>query len=181
MRKPDWGLSSFPKIDFMRFYDWSSYNARGLIEVINCNLANRSRSWMPTSADGAGLCANPQGRISQILFAHDNIPLADLWADPDQRRAIFRQPIDGQAWREPGSENSWNSQIVSGVIGGKTRSGSPPEWAQAMRLAPDEGNAAVLRMDDVGDIGAVSNYHGFHVLTLYEDGERETEWIPLPR
>ena len=87
----------------------------------------------------------------------------------------------GQVWREPGWENSWNSQLVSGLIGGKTRSGSPPGWAQDMRLAPDEGNAIVLRMDDVGDIGSVSNYHGFHILTLYEDGERKMEWVPLPR
>jgi hypothetical protein len=181
MRKPDWGLSIFQREGFPRFYDSSSYNARSLIEVINCNLADRSRSWTPTSADGMRRCINPQGRISQILFAHDDIPLDDLWADPLERGAVFRQPKDAQAWREPGWENSWNSQLMAGLIGAKTRSGSPPEWAQRMRLARDEGNAAILRMDDTGDIVAVSNYHGFHVLTLYEDGERETEWIPLPR
>jgi hypothetical protein len=181
MRKPDWGLSKLPKTRRPRFYDWSSYNARGLIEVINCNLAARRRSWEPASADREGRCADPQGQISQILFAHDNVPLDDLWADPNERGAVFRQPVGGQVWREPGWENSWNSQLVSGLLGGKTRSGSPPGWAQDMRIAPDEGNAAVLRMDDVGDIGSVSNYHGFHVLTLYEDGEREMEWVPLPR
>jgi len=181
MRKPDWGLSSFPDTRFPRFYDRSAYNARGLTEVISCNLADRSRSWRPRAQGADEPCSDPRGSISQVLFAHDNTPLDDLWADPNERGAVFRQPTDAQAWREPGQENSWNSQLVSALIGGKTRSGSPPGWAQAMRIAPDEGNAAVLRMDDVADIGSVSNYHGFHVLTLYEDGERETEWVPLPR
>ena len=49
-----------------------------------------------------------------------------------------------------------------------------------MRLDDSEGNARVLRMDDVGDAG---NYHGFHVITLYADGETkpETKWYALPR
>jgi hypothetical protein len=33
-------------------------------------------------------------------------------------------------------------------------------------------------MDDIGDAG---NYHGFHVITLYADGESETQWYALPR
>jgi hypothetical protein len=181
MRKPDWGLSSFPDTRFPRFYDRSGYNAQGLIELINCNLAARNRTWLPDSPDGRERCADPRGRVSQILFAHDNTPLDDLWADPRERGAVFRQPEHSQPWREPGWENSWNSQLVSALLGGKTRSGSPPAWAQHMRIAPDEGNAAVLRMDDVADVVSISNYHGFHVITLYADGEREVEWIPLPR
>ena len=47
-----------------------------------------------------------------------------------------------------------------------------------MRLGEGQGNARVLRMDDIGDAG---NYHGFHVITLYENGDRETEWFALPR
>jgi hypothetical protein len=179
MRKPDWGLSAAPDLAFPRFYDRSSYNAQGLIEVINCNLAGRSRSWRPSSDEGR--CADPQGGISQILFAHDNTPLDSEWADPRERGAVFRQPLDSQVWREPGWENSWNSQLASSLVGGKTRSGSPPAWAQTMRIAPDEGNADVLRMDDVADSVSISNFHGFHVITLYEDGDRDIEWVPLPR
>jgi hypothetical protein len=47
-----------------------------------------------------------------------------------------------------------------------------------MRLEESQGNARLLRMDDVGDAG---NYHGFHVITLYANGEHETEWFALPR
>ena len=49
-----------------------------------------------------------------------------------------------------------------------------------MRLDESEGNAPVLRMDDVGDEG---NCHGFHVITLYADGKpgRKIEWFALPR
>ncbi len=181
MRRPDWGVSILPSNEVLHFYDRSSYNAQGLIEVINCNLADRGRTWRPIAGSSEGLCLDPQGQVSLILFAHDNVPLDGRWADRDQRGGVFRQPEDGQAWREPGWENSWNSQLASALIGGKTRSGSPPAWAQNMQIAPDEGNATVLRMDDVGDIAAVSNYHGFHIITLYEDGEQETEWVPLPR
>ena len=136
---------------------------------------------MPSAGSREGLCRDPQGQISHVVFAHDNIPVEGQWADPAQRGAVFRQPESGQPWRQPGWENSWNSQLASALVGGKTRSGSPPAWAQHMEIAPDQGNATVLRMDDVGDIAAVSNYHGFHIITLYEGGEQETEWIPLPR
>jgi len=149
--------------------------------VINCNLGSRERTWKPEPTDDAERCAEPRGRITQILFAHDNVPLAAPWADPSERGAVFRQPDDAQPWRGPGWENSLNSQLMSGLLGGKTRNGSPPKWAQDMRIDPDQGNAQVLRMDDVGDVGSIANYHGFHVLTLYADGQREMEWIPLPR
>jgi hypothetical protein len=92
---------------------------------------------------------------------------------------VFREPTTGQLWR-PG----WQSNSIAGQFGGlfglKFRNGSPPEWAQHMRLGTNQGNARVLRMDDIGDHG---NYHGFHVITLYDDEEREpdTQWFALPR
>lgn len=47
-----------------------------------------------------------------------------------------------------------------------------------MLLNESDGNVRALRMDGVGDAG---NDHGFHIITLYPNGERESEWIPLPR
>ena len=131
----------------------------------------------PASRGAAGLCVEPRGAISQILFAHDNVPVDDMWADPDERGAVFREPTQEQLWRPGGRAISIYGQF-GGLFGLKARNGSPPEWAQHMRLDDDRGNARVLRMDDVGDAG---NYHGFHVITLYADGEPETRWYALPR
>jgi len=178
LREKDWGWSAFPDIRWPRFFDREAYNAKGLIEVINCNLAGRtSPSLPPASRGAAGLCVEPRGAISQILFAHDNVPVDGMWADPDERGAVFREPTDGQLWRPGWRANSIFGQF-GGLLGLKFRNGSPPEWAQHMRLDEDRGNARVLRMDDIGDAG---NYHGFHVITLYADGESETQWYALPR
>ncbi|MGH0031640.1 MAG: metallophosphoesterase [Myxococcota bacterium] len=177
MRKKDFGWSAFPNPPWPRMFDDEAYNARGLIEVINCHLAGRKRE--ATSGPGDGGCGDARGGVSQLLFAHDNVPADGEWADSDERGAVFREPSDGQLWR-PG----WQANSVPGQFGGlfglKFRNGSPPEWAQHMLLEEGQGNARVLRMDDVGDAG---NYHGFHVITLYADPEREpeTRWYALPR
>ncbi len=34
---------------------------------------------------------------------------------------------------------------------------------------------------ETDDIGDASNYHGFHVIACYPDGESETKWYALPR
>jgi hypothetical protein len=178
LRRTDWGWSAMPGTRWPRFFDHEAYNAKGLIEVINCNLSGRTApSPSPRSRGAAGLCVEPRGAISNILFAHDNVPVDGMWADPDERGAIFREPTDGQLWRSGRLANSVPGH-VGGLLGLKFRNGSPPEWAQHMRLDPDRGNARVLRMDDVGDAG---NYHGFHVVTLYADGEQEIQWYALPR
>jgi hypothetical protein len=178
LRRKDWGWSAFSGNHRLGFFDHEAYNAKGLIEVINCNLAGRTAPLSPpTSRGAAGLCVEPRGAISQILFAHDNVPVDDIWADSDERGAVFREPKDGQLWRSGRWSLSRYSHFWS-LFGIKFRNGSPPEWAQHMRLDKDRGNARVLRMDDVGDAG---NYHGFHVITLYSDGETETQWYALPR
>ena len=38
--------------------------------------------------------------------------------------------------------------------------------------------APPLRLDGVGNI---ASYHGFHVVTLYDDGRQTIEWLPLAR
>ncbi len=178
MRRKDWGWSVFPGTGWPHFFDHEAYNARGLIDVINCNLAGRTTvASSPISRGAAGLCVEPRGGITQILFAHDNVPVDSTWADAGQRGAVFREPTDGQLWRPSGQANSVYGQI-GGLLGFKFRNGSPPEWAQYMHLDKDRGNARVLRMDDIGDAG---NYHGFHVITLYDDGETDTNWYALPR
>jgi hypothetical protein len=182
LRRRDWGLSAFGDSGWpWPFFDEEAYNARGIIEVINCNLAGRK---VPGPRPGARhsekRCQDPQGGVSQILFAHDNVPVDTLWADPAERGAVFREPTSGQPWREPWEALSWASHFGA-PFGLKNRSGSPPGWAQHMRLDDTRGNARVLRMDDVGDAG---NYHGFHVITLYSDGAEprtETKWYALPR
>jgi 3',5'-cyclic AMP phosphodiesterase CpdA len=178
MRKPDWGWSAMPELRQPRFFDHEAYNAKGLIEVINCNLAGRTApSPRPSSFGSEGRCVDPQGGISQVLIAHDNVPVDTSWANPAERGAVFREPTRGQLWRPAGQANSIPGH-VGGLFGLKFRNGSPPEWAQHMRLEESQGNARLLRMDDVGDAG---NYHGFHVITLYANGEHETEWFALPR
>jgi hypothetical protein len=179
MRRPDWGAPSLPEARWPRFFDHEAYNAKGLIEVINCNLAGRTApSAPPTLLRGAELCQQPRGSISHILFAHDNVPVDTTWTDPTERGAVFREPTSGWLWRS--TQLSVPSQIGSAVFGLKYRNGTPPDWAQHMLLNESQGNARVLRMDDVGDHG---NYHGFHVITLYADGETkpETQWYALPR
>jgi hypothetical protein len=178
LRRRDWGWSALPKLRWPRFFDSEAYNAQGLIEVINCNLAGRSAPPLQLESRGAaGLCADPRGAVSDILFAHDNVPISRMWADPDERGAVFREPTSGQTWRSRRWAVSPYGQFW-GLLGLKNRNGSPPEWAQHMRLDEDQGNARVLRMDDIGDSG---NYHGFHIITLYSDGESETKWYALPR
>jgi hypothetical protein len=178
LRRRDWGWSALPDTRWPRFFDEEAYNARGLIEVINCNLAGRTGPPSPPSSRGAmGLCVEPRGAVSQILFAHDNVPIERVWADPDERGGVFREPTAGQPWRSPRWAIS-NYAHFWGLFGVKFRNGSPPRWAQEMRLDADQGNARVLRMDDIGDEG---NYHGFHVITLYADGETDTRWYALPR
>jgi hypothetical protein len=178
LRQKDWGWSALPDFRRSRFFDREACNAKGLIEVINCNLAGRTApSSPPASRGAAGLCVEPRGSVSQLLFAHDNVPIDGMWADPDERGAVFLEPTEGQRWRS----GRWANSIYGhfwGLFGFKNRNGSPPEWAQHMRLDEDRGNARVLRMDDIGDAG---NYHGFHVITLYPDGESETKWYALPR
>jgi hypothetical protein len=180
MRRPDWGWSAFPETRWPRFFDHEAYNAKGLIESLNCNLAGRTAPGSPrASFVRTGPCEDPPTGVSQILFAHDNVPVESEWAARDERGAVFREPTQGQLWR-PGWHSNWLPYHVLGLFGSKFRNGSPPEWAQHMRLDPDQGNARVLRMDDIGDHG---NYHGFHVITLYDDEGREPEiqWFALPR
>jgi hypothetical protein len=179
MRRPDWGWSVFSGTRWPRFFDDEAYNALGLIEVINCNLSGRTiESPAPSSLGAKGLCVKPRGAITQILFAHDNVPVAGTWADGDERGAVFREPTRGQLWRASGKQaNSVYGQMW-GLLGFKFRNGSPPDWAQHMHLDKEQGNAEVLRMDDIGDAG---NYHGFHVITVYPDGDTDTEWYALPR
>jgi hypothetical protein len=180
MRKPDWGWSVIPETRWPRFFDHEGYNAKGLIEIINCNLSGRTIPGPPrTSLRNAGPCEDPPTGVSQILFAHDNVPVESEWADRNERGAVFREPTRGQLWR-PGWHANWLPYHFMGLLGSKFRNGSPPEWAQHMRLDPEQGNAQVLRMDDIGDHG---NYHGFHVITLYQDEDREpeTQWFALPR
>ena len=178
-------------IDMPFNFDQSVYNGRGLIEVISCNLADRSdeaglaqmpgslrekrvESWLSWKRDGEN-CANPQGQLSHVVFAHNDIPLESVWADPTRRGAVFREE-PGNPWRNRPFGNY--SYVPGAATGFKFRNGSPPRWAQRLRLKPSDGNATVLRLDDVGNH---NSYHGYHLVTLFEDGTRKIEWKPLPR
>ncbi len=162
MRKPDWSLPIFEDRASwgIPLYDHSHYNARELIEIINANLAREG--------------PNPKAGISHLVFAHNDVPSQDLWGDPEQRGAVFREPADND-W----DDTVMSSPILSGfgsMVGIKYRNGNPTHWARNLRLAPDE-NATVLRLDDIGN---AHSYHGFHVVTLHEDGRTEIEWVGLP-
>lgn len=186
MRKPDWGWPQF---------DDSLYNARGLIEVINCNLAGRTAAeapspverpfWLPLEPTPSWMgtvdpwrrdvkrCRERTGRISHLFFAHNDIPLVSDWADPAQRGAVFRED----------SERPWGAAFpfhkkVGALLGLKFRTSAPPDWAQRLRLDATHGNATVVRLDDVGQSGS---YHGLHIVTLYEDRDPDIKWHPLPR
>jgi hypothetical protein len=177
MRKRDWGWPQF---------DQSAYNARDVIEVINCNLAGRNPEGSPPPSiprspldpllpwrRDSEHCSNPSGNISYLFFAHNDVPLESSWADSEQRGALFREPPGekrGPVFSYP--------QRAGALVGLKFRNTAPPVWAQRLRLDEDHGNATVLRLDDVGN---VASYHGFHVVTLYDDGRQTVEWLPLAR
>jgi hypothetical protein len=118
-------------------------------------------------------CVDRQGSISHLLFAHNDVPLRSSWSDPAQRRAIFREDPD-RPWRPVFSP----SKKLGALLGLKFRNNGPPDWATRLRIDESHGNAGVVRLDDVGQ---VQSYHGFHLITLYEDGRREIEWISLSR
>ncbi len=175
MRKRDWGWPQF---------DQSAYNARDVIEVINCNLAGRDSEGSPRPSiprsplepllqwkRDSEHCSNPRGNISYLFFAHNDVPLESTWADPEQRGALFREPPG----EKTGPVFSY-SQRAGALVGLKFRNTAPPVWAQRLRLNKDHGNATVLQLDDVGN---VASYHGFHVVTLYGDGRLTIEWLPL--
>jgi hypothetical protein len=166
-----WQQAWMRKVDMPSFFDQSVYNGRDLIDVINCNLAGRADGSAPPAPLDLERCRDPQGAVSHVAFAHDNVPLQELWADPAQRRALFRE--GSQPWGD------WTFSLfsyVSQFMGAKLRNGAPPQWAKRMRLPDDTGNARVLRLDDVGQLG---DAHGFHLVTLYGDGRQEIQWVDL--
>ena len=118
------------KIDMPSLFDQSVYNGRGLIDVVNCNLAGRDRETAKTSILGTGdpeRCSNPQGWLSHIAFAHDNVPLEEGWVDRNTRGAVFRE--GSQVWGD------WTFSLfsyTSQFMGAKLRNGSPPRWAKHM-------------------------------------------------
>lgn len=198
MRKPDWSLPLFDSSvswgALPPLFDHSPYNGRGIIEVINCNLSGRSpgahppltmrdsrlealEGWLGPLGPGEEPehCADPRGQVSYVVFAHNDVPLEASWADPTQRGAIFREPVDLDWGESVMSSPVWSG--MGAMAGIKYRNGNPPQWTRRLRLGEADGDATVLRLDDVGN---AHSYHGFHLVTLYDDGRREIEWIGLP-
>ncbi len=134
-------------------WDEDCYNARGLIEAINRNLDG-----VPEGAP------EPPARISHLFFGHDDTPVVDRWVSAEGRAVFPNAHTDG----------GWGS-VGHHVVGALSRSQSsgPPAWANAMTF--DDGrNAAVIRMDDLGDLFSSANTHGFHLVSVtYADGAAE--------
>jgi len=133
--------------------------------------------------------ANPrEGKpgLSHIFFGHNNIPAVSRWVREDQGGAVFPPPRYGQ-W----TGSIYGSQTVLAPLV-KLRSQEPPEWGRKMKFT-DGRNAAVVRLDDVGESG--SPHHGFSLVTVYpaerdpqpdgsttvKPGKVTIEWVPIPK
>ncbi len=108
------------------------------------------------------------GGISHIFFGHNDVPLGpDEWAHTNAGRHVFIELPQGE-WLEGREWHVHLDQLpylpyakipLAAIF--KVRNDEPPDWAKA--LQPQQGNAYVVRLDDVANPGGV---HGFHLVTV---------------
>jgi len=155
-------------------WDETCGNARGLLEVINRNLAGAP----PIRPSGDGP-AYPAAGISHVFFAHDDVPIVSPWVH-EPADTVFPEPPPERGW------GIWES--IDGMFRRPTHLGTP-EWGKDMAFH-DGRQATVVRMDDVGDAYDKNNTNGFHLVTVTPPpaGAPPTErakvvvrWIQIPR
>jgi hypothetical protein len=142
-----------------------------VIETINRNLEG-------TPAPPVG-GSRPPAAISHLFFAHDDVPTVGPWIHPDGR-AVFPNCASDASWEGIGYH-------LLGIFF-PSQSEGPPSWGGKM-VFDDGRQAAVIRMDDLGDSFDKTNGHGFHLVTVRHPAGQGREaapkitvrWIPIPQ
>jgi hypothetical protein len=151
---------------WMRHTVWDDTcgNARGLLELINRNLAG---------------APSPSANLSHVFFAHDDVPIIAQWLHPPAE-SVFPDPAN--------TDSSGFGESLEGVFRRPMHSGTPA-WGALMEFRDGRG-ATVVRMDDVGDAYDRNNTHGFQLVTVTfpPEGspasarpEVRVRWIQIPR
>ena len=161
---------------WMRHTVWDDTcgNARGLLQVINRNLAGA-----PEIIPACGGSASPSACISHVFFAHDDVPIISPWLHaPGQ--TVFPEPAN--------SDSSGLGESLEGVFRRPMHLGTP-SWGADM-VFRDGRQATVVRMDDVGDAFDRNNTHGIQLVTVTFPPEGSpawtrpnvsVRWIQIPR
>jgi hypothetical protein len=156
---------------WMRHTVWDDTcgNARGLIEVLNRNLAGAPD--IVPSGNGAPYAA---ARISHVFMAHDDVPIVSDWLHPPTD-SVFPEPA------ETDSSGFWEG--VEGVFRRPMHQGTP-DWGAGMNFH-DGRRATVVRMDDVGDAHDRNNTNGLFLVTVTFPAagspEVKVRWIQIPQ
>lgn len=156
---------------WMRHTVWDDTcgNARGLIEVINRNLAGAPE--VVPSGTGAPY---PAARISHVFMAHDDVPIVSEWLHPPTD-SVFPEPA------ETDSSGFWEG--VEGVFSRPMHQGTP-DWGAGMSFH-DGRRATVVRLDDVGDAHDRNNTNGFFLVTVTfppAGGPKvQVRWLQIPQ
>ncbi|MFO0981932.1 MAG: hypothetical protein U1E76_09355, partial [Planctomycetota bacterium] len=138
------------------FWDDACYHAKDLVRLINANLYTRSRR------DDDGVNIPARGGISHIFFAHDDVPTVSQWVHAEWGNAILPRRDE---------QNSPLELLF------RTRSKRLPKWAKEMPT-PD-GNAMVVRLDDLGDLTDHVPAHGFCLVHVWyrQDAVTYERWL----
>jgi hypothetical protein len=145
-------------------------NARGLLQVINRNLAGA-----PDIVPSGGGAPYPSAGISHVFFAHDDVPIiADWLHSPGD--SVFPEPAT--------TDSSGLLESLQGIYSRPRHEGTP-SWGADM-VFHDGRRATVVRMDDVGDAHDRNNTHGFQLVTVTfgkgsERPQVRVRWIQIPR
>jgi hypothetical protein len=152
-------------------WDDTCGNARGLLQVINRNLAGA-----PDVVPGGGGAPYPAAGISHVFFAHDDVPIISDWLHyPDD--SVFPEPAS--------TDSSGLGESLRGIYSRPRHEGTP-SWGADMAYH-DGRRATVVRMDDVGDAYDRNNTHGFQLVTVTFPGsgsgrpQVRVRWIQIPR
>ncbi len=152
-------------------WDDTCGNARGLLQVINRNLAGA-----PDIVPGIGGAPYPSAGISHVFFAHDDVPIISGWLHPPAD-SVFPEPAS--------TDSSGLGETLRGIYSRPRHEGTP-SWGADM-VFHDGRRATVVRMDDVGDAYDRNNTHGFQLVTVTfpaKEAERpqvRVRWIQIPR
>jgi hypothetical protein len=119
------------------------YNAEGLIRLVNRCLAR------PT--DKRDAACTQQGGISHVFLAHDNHPRHEgPWVHWGRSDGVVFPQLSGEVWEGNEFQNGFLG--LNRLVGRhlfKLTNDEPPDWAKAMWRV--QGNAEVIRLDDLGD------------------------------
>jgi hypothetical protein len=155
-------------------WDDSCGNARGLVELVNRNLAGA-----PEITPSGGGAPYRSAGISHVFLGHDDVPIISDWLHPPSD-AVFPDPAS--------TDSSGLLESLRGIYSRPPHEGTP-SWGADM-VFHDGRRATVVRMDDVGDAHDRNNTHGFHLVTvsfpphrsgLSERPQVRVRWIQIPR